>query len=90
MDALSKEKTVRVPDMASGTRRSRLAQRTAEAGAGTMRSIQLWVQSDDLGALDLYGRGRNAFTDESEPIGLLFVSRRSGHGRCAGAGPPDL
>jgi len=39
-----------------------------------MLSIQLYVEGDDLGALNLYGRAPHAFTDESEDIGLLFAA----------------
>lgn len=49
------------------------ATRAAEAGARGMLSIQLWVEGDDLGALNLYSRTANAFTDESENIGLLVA-----------------
>ena len=39
-----------------------------------MLSIQLWVEGDDLGALNLYSYEADAFTDESENIGLLVAS----------------
>ncbi|MGI3780285.1 MAG: GAF and ANTAR domain-containing protein [Janthinobacterium lividum] len=77
LDAVYKEKTVRVPDMASETRWPKFARRAAEAGAGSMLSFQLWVEGDNLGALNLYGRERDSFTEESEQIGLLFVSHAS-------------
>jgi GAF domain-containing protein len=74
MDAVFKEKVVRVPDVASETRWPKFARRAAEAGAASMLSFQLWVEGDNLGALNLYGRKPHAFTDESEQIGLLFVA----------------
>ena len=74
LDAVYAEKTVRVPDMASETRWPNFARRAAEAGAGSMLSFQLWVEGDNLGALNLYGREANSFTEESEHVGLLFVS----------------
>ena len=74
LDAVYQEKTVSVPDMASETRWPDFARRAAEAGAGSMLSFRLWVEGDDLGALNLYGREPHAFTEESEHIGLLFVS----------------
>ena len=74
LDAVYKEKTVRVPDMASETRWPNFARRAAEAGAGSMLSFQLWVEGDNLGALNLYAREPHSFSEESEQIGLLFVS----------------
>jgi len=74
LDAVYQERVVRVPDMASETRWPKFARRAADAGAGSMLSFQLWVKGDNLGALNLYGRRPNAFTEESEQVGLLFVS----------------
>ena len=39
-----------------------------------MLSLQLYVEGDDLGALNLYARTPHAFTDESEQVGLLFAA----------------
>lgn len=74
LDAVYQEKTVRVPDMAHEQRWPRFAQRAAEAGASSMLAIQLYVDADNLGALNLYGSQRQAFDDESEDVGLLFAS----------------
>jgi ANTAR domain/GAF domain len=60
--------------MASEQRWPQFAQRAADLGAGSMLSFQLYVEGDNLGALNLYGRHPNAFDDESEQIGLLFAS----------------
>jgi putative methionine-R-sulfoxide reductase with GAF domain len=74
LDAVYEEHTVRVPDMRSETRWPRFAARAAAAGAGSMLCFQLWVEGDNLGALNLYSRSPAAFDDESEHIGLLFAS----------------
>jgi hypothetical protein len=74
LDAVFRERVVRVPDMATETRWPLFARRAAEAGAASMLSFRLWVEGDDLGALNLYGRRAHAFTEESEQVGLLFVS----------------
>ena len=74
LDAVYHEQTVRVPDMASEQRWPEFARRAAEAGASSMLSFQLYVEGDNLGALNLYGRRPNAFTDESEQVGLLLAS----------------
>lgn len=39
-----------------------------------MLSLQLFVEGDNLGALNLYARVPNAFTDESEQVGPLFAA----------------
>jgi GAF domain-containing protein len=74
LDAVYREQTVRVPDMANEQRWPEFARRAAEAGASSMLSFQLYVEGDNLGALNLYGRRPNAFTDESEQVGLLLAS----------------
>ena len=74
LDAAYDHLTVRVADMASETRWPEFARRASQAGAASMLSIQLYVEGDNLGALNLYGRTPNAFDDESEQVGLLFAS----------------
>lgn len=75
LDAVFEHQTVRVPDMANEQRWLNFAPRAAQAGAGgSMLSFQLYVQGDNLGALNLYGHRPNAFDDESEHVGLLFAS----------------
>ncbi|WP_307843403.1 GAF and ANTAR domain-containing protein [Arthrobacter sp. MSA 4-2] len=74
LEAAYEHRTVRVPDMSTERRWPLFAQRATEAGAHGMLSIQLWVEGDDLGALNLYSHEANAFTDESENIGLLVAS----------------
>lgn len=86
LDAVYQERTVQVPDMATETRWPKFARRAAAAGAGSMLSFQLWVEGDNLGALNLYGHEREAFTEESEHVGLLFVS----HAAVAMAGAQKL
>lgn len=74
LDAAYEQQTVRVPDMATDERWPRFARRAAELGAASMLSFQLYVEGDNLGALNLYGRRAHAFDDESEQVGLLFAS----------------
>ncbi len=74
LDAVFEQQTVRVSDMAHESRWPRFAERAAEVGAGSMLSFQLFVEGDNLGALNLYARRPQAFTDESEHVGLLFAS----------------
>ncbi len=74
LDAVYEQETVRVADMASETRWPKFAARALEAGAAGMLSIQLFVEGDNLGALNLFSRRAWAFDDESEHVGLLFAS----------------
>jgi transcriptional regulator with GAF, ATPase, and Fis domain len=74
LDAAFEQQTVRVADMASEDRWPEFARQASEAGAASMLSLQLYVEGDNLGALNLYSRTRGAFDDESEQVGLLFAS----------------
>lgn len=74
LDAAYKQITVRVTDMATETRWPLFTKRALQAGAAGMLSIQLYVEGDDIGALNLYSRTAGAFTDESEHVGLLFAA----------------
>jgi transcriptional regulator with GAF, ATPase, and Fis domain len=74
LDAVYEHGTVSVPDMASEQRWPDFSRRAAELGAASMLSFQLYVEGDNLGALNLYGRKPDAFTEESEQVGLLIAS----------------
>ena len=60
--------------MADEQRWPRFASRAATLGAASMLSFQLYVEGDNLGALNLYSGHPNGFDDESEQVGLLFAS----------------
>lgn len=74
LDAVYEHETVTVPDMASEQRWPDFSRKAAELGAASMLSFQLYVEGDNLGALNLYGRTPNAFTEESDQVGLLIAS----------------
>ena len=74
LSAVFEQQTVRVADMRSEQRWPRFSASAAEAGAAAMLSFQLYVEGDNLGALNLYARTAGAFDDESEHIGLLFAT----------------
>jgi transcriptional regulator with GAF, ATPase, and Fis domain len=74
LDAVYEQQTVRVTDMATERRWPRFARRACAAGAGSMLAFQLYVEGDNLGALNLYARTAGAFDDESEHVGLLFAA----------------
>ena len=74
LDAAYEQQTVRVDDLATEDRWPLFAQRASAAGAASMLSLQMFVEGDDLGALNLYSRQSAAFTDESEQVGLLVAA----------------
>jgi len=74
LDAIFKEQTVRVPDMATEQRWPEFARQAVDAGVRSMLSCQLYVDGDNLGALNMFSDQPNAFDDESEQTGLLLAS----------------
>ncbi|KQO03700.1 hypothetical protein ASF21_05470 [Arthrobacter sp. Leaf234] len=74
LSAVYDEQTVRVPDLRDEDRWPEFSAEAARAGAGSMLSFQLFVEGDNLGALNLVGRAPNAFTEESEYVGLLVAA----------------
>jgi len=74
MDAMYEHETIRVDDLTGERRWPELARRAGEVGLASMLCCQLFVEGDDLGALNMMARRPGAFTDESERIGLMFAS----------------
>lgn len=74
LDAVYEQETVRVSDMSTEQRWPKFSARAAEAGAAGMLSLQLYVEGDNLGAVNLYARRSGALNDESEHVGRLFAA----------------
>lgn len=74
MDAAWEERIVRVPDFSTEDRWPAFAPAAAAAGAQSSLSFQLWVEKDNLGALNIYGATPHAFDAESEEIGVLVAA----------------
>lgn len=74
LDAAYDEQVVRVPDLSTETRWPAFCSGAVELGARSMLSIQLFVEGDRLGALNLFGLKPDAFDLESEQIGLLVAA----------------
>lgn len=74
LDSAYEHLTVRVTDMASDDRWPRFSAAAVAEGVLGMLSMQVYVQVDDLGALNLFARRAGAFDDESEHVGLLFAA----------------
>jgi transcriptional regulator with GAF, ATPase, and Fis domain len=87
LDAMYRQQSVRVDDLATDTRWPELTRRaTEELGVASMLCTQLFVHANDLGSLNLLSRRPNAFTDESERTALLFAT----HAAIALADAQDL
>jgi GAF domain-containing protein len=74
LSSLYDHRTVRLPDMSTEARWPEFATRAKDIGARSMLAIQLYVIGEDLGALNLQSSRPDAFTDESEQVGLLFAA----------------
>ena len=74
LDAAYDQRVVRVPDLSKGKRWPDFARAAYDIGARSMLSIQLFVEGDKLGALNLYGDEVNVFDEESEQIALLVAA----------------
>lgn len=74
LDSAYVQQTVRIDDMSTELRWPRFAARAAHAGVGSMLSLQLFVEGDDLGALNLSSPRPGAFDDDSEQMGLLVAA----------------
>ncbi|GAC1611459.1 MAG: GAF and ANTAR domain-containing protein [Mycobacteriales bacterium] len=74
LDAAYVHETVRVPDMATETRWPLFATRALEAGAAGMLACQLYVDGEDLGALNLFSRTAGGLDEESEHVALMFAA----------------
>jgi GAF domain-containing protein len=75
LDAVYEQHTVRVDDIATDQRWPRFSVGASAAGAASMLALQVFVEGDNLGALNLYSRRAKAFDDESEHLGELFASQ---------------
>jgi len=77
LDALREERTVRVDDYADDDRWPQFTREAARAGAGSSMSFQLFVDGDNMGALNVYSGQPNAFDEDGETVGLVFASHAS-------------
>lgn len=74
LDAVWQQHTVTIPDMSVETRWPRFAGEAHRLGIGSMMSFQLYVEEDNLGALNLYGVSPYAFASDAQLVGELFAS----------------
>jgi GAF domain-containing protein len=74
MDAALRTRVVRVPDISQDTRWPRFTGEAWDAGARSILAIPLFVNGDNLGALNLYGADTGVFGTEDEQIGALIAT----------------
>jgi transcriptional regulator with GAF, ATPase, and Fis domain len=66
--------TVRTDDLREETRWPRFAAAAHDAGVRSMLSVQLFVQDDNLGALNLYANSSHAFDNSHESTAMLLAA----------------
>ena len=74
LETAFEEHTVFVPDLASDVRWPRFSARAVRLGVCSMLSFQLYVEADNLGALNLFAREVGAFDERSVVVGELFAA----------------
>jgi GAF domain-containing protein len=74
LTSLREHITVRSTDLETETRWPGFAREASGEGVRSMLSFQLFVESDNLGALNLYATVPDAFTDDDESVGLLLAA----------------
>jgi GAF domain-containing protein len=76
LTALREHLTVRSADLQTETRWPGFARDAAGEGIRSMLSFQLFVEGDNLGALNLYATVPDAFTDDDESVGCCWPPMR--------------
>jgi GAF domain-containing protein len=74
LDAVWDEEVVRVDDVGADERWPEFAAKASEMGIRSMLCFQLFVQGDQLGAMNLYARTPGAFDDESQEIARMLAA----------------
>ncbi|APX34582.1 histidine kinase [Brachybacterium sp. P6-10-X1] len=75
LSAVYEHTTVRIPDLETEQRWPAFVRRAmAETDVRGMLAFQLFVEDENLGALNLFSRRPHVFDDESEHVGLLVAA----------------
>ncbi|MCA0144136.1 GAF and ANTAR domain-containing protein [Blastococcus sp. LR1] len=74
MDAVWDDEVVRADDVRTDSRWPEFAREAADLGVGSMLCYQLFVEGDQMGALNLYSRTPGAFDRESEDFGHMLAA----------------
>jgi GAF domain-containing protein len=71
--ALREHYTVHIADMTTDTRWPQFARQATELGVRSLLSFQLFVRSENLGALNLYAGEPGVFSDDSIDVGTILA-----------------
>lgn len=74
LTVLRDQQTARSAELARDPRWPRFGPEAAELGVRSMLSVQLFVEDDNLGALNLYSDRVDAFDDDDESVAMLLAS----------------
>jgi GAF domain-containing protein len=74
VSSLRDQETVRSDDLTLEDRWPRFAPAAAEQGVRSMLSVQLFVDGDNLGALNLYASMPKGFDDHDESVAMLLAA----------------
>lgn len=74
LDAVYEQHTVLVADTAEEKRWPLFSARACAGGARSILALQLFVDRDNLGALNLYARQPHAFSEDAVQVGQMFAS----------------
>jgi len=70
---LKEHHTVHIDDMSSETRGPEFTSQATERGVHSLLSIQLFVESKNLGALNLYSDHAGSFSEDSKEVGAIVA-----------------
>ncbi|BBW99981.1 response regulator receiver protein [Mycolicibacterium moriokaense] len=73
LSALKEHGTVHINDMNGDVRWPQFATAALQLGVRSLLSFQLFVRSNNLGALNLYGTEAGGFTEDSVDIGVILA-----------------
>jgi GAF domain-containing protein len=74
LTSLYDQVTVRSADLAAEDRWPGFAHAAADVGIRSMLAVQLYVEGDNLGALNMYAGALDAFTSDDETVALLLAA----------------
>ena len=74
LTSLREQVTVRSDDLTTEERWPRFGPAAVREGARSVLAVQLFVEGDNLGALNLYATSPDAFTDEDETTAMLLAA----------------
>lgn len=74
LDAIWEQETVKINDLDATDRWPRFSRHAVELGIRSVLAFRLFLEEDRMGALNLYARNPESFTDESVHLGQVFAA----------------